>query len=100
MTVTTINKYATVLVTGGAGYIGRHVVKKLKKAGHFPVVLDNSLPQHGRSQDGNVRINGRIEDFKLLGNLFTQYDFDAVMHFAAYCGGSVIGLRSDHVSPE
>jgi UDP-glucose 4-epimerase len=82
-----IRKFATVLVTGGAGYIGSHVVKALMDAGHFPVVLDNSLPGNGPGRNDGVRVNGRIEDAKMLSSLFTQYDFDAVMHFAAYPEG-------------
>ena len=79
-----MKKYATVLVTGGAGYIGRHVVKALMESGHFPVVLDNSLTGHSHTMPNNVRVNGRIEDSRLLSSLFTQYDFDAVIHLAAY----------------
>ena len=79
-----MNKYATVLVTGGAGYIGRHVVKALMAAGHFPVVMDNSLAPYAQRVPGCVCVSGRIEDKKLLSSLFTQYDFDAVMHLAAY----------------
>jgi UDP-glucose-4-epimerase GalE len=76
--------YATLLVTGGAGYIGRHAVKALLDAGYFPVVLDNSLPRYGLTASEGIQVNGYIEDKKLLSSLFSQYDFDAVMHIAAY----------------
>jgi UDP-glucose 4-epimerase len=87
-----MKKYATILVTGGAGYIGRHVVKALMSAGHFPVVLDNSLPPRMPAITGAVRIDGRIEDARLLSSLFTQYDFDAVVHLAAYPGAMESGI--------
>lgn len=72
-----------VLVVGGAGYIGSHMMKMLVKAGHDVVVLDNlstgfrELVQYGRF------IVGDLADVHLLENLFQQEKFDAVMHFAA-----------------
>ena len=79
-----MKKHGTILVTGGAGYIGRHVVKALMNSGYFTVVLDNGLTRYCRAVPGSVTINGKIEDPKLLSRLFTRYDIEAVMHFAAY----------------
>lgn len=72
-----------VLVVGGAGYIGSHMVKQLTRSGHEVVVLDNlttglrSLARYGKL------IVGDLGDAALLERLFREYKFDGVMHFAA-----------------
>lgn len=72
-----------VLVVGGAGYIGSHMVKQLARQGHDVVVLDNlstgfrSLARYGKL------VVGDLADTNLLEQLFHQYTFDGVMHFAA-----------------
>ena len=77
------NNDMKVLVVGGAGYIGSHMVKMLVKTGHDVVVLDNlstgfrELVQYGRL------VIGDLADVHLLENLFQQESFDGVMHFAA-----------------
>lgn len=63
-----------VLVTGGAGYIGSHVVKALKEAGHKPVVLDNLVKGHREAVRDSIFIAGDIADSELLGDIFTDYD--------------------------
>lgn len=80
-----------ILVTGGAGYIGAHTALQIIKAGHEPVVLDNLM----RSDltlvtgveylaDRKLRfVNGDCTDVDLLRRVFSEYSFDAVMHFAA-----------------
>ncbi len=84
-----------VLVVGGAGYIGSHMVKMLVKAGHDVVVLDNlstgfrELVQYGRL------VIGDLADVHLLENLFQQESFDGVMHFAA---NSLVGESMVHPS--
>jgi UDP-glucose 4-epimerase len=82
-----MKKYATILVTGGAGYVGRHVVRALLNALHFPVVLDNSMPSCRLKLPGCAQVKGSINDRKLLTSLFTQFDFDAVIHLAACTEG-------------
>lgn len=73
----------SLLIIGGAGYIGAHMVKQLAGAGHHVVVLDNlstgvrELAVHGEL------VIGDLADTALLEQLFTQYDFNGVMHFAA-----------------
>jgi UDP-glucose 4-epimerase len=72
-----------VLVTGGAGYIGSHVVRALLERGHEPVVLD-SLISGRRAAVGPARlIVGDVGDAALLGRLFSDQTYDAVLHFAA-----------------
>lgn len=72
-----------VLVVGGAGYIGSHMVKMLTKSGHEVVVLDNlSTGFRGAVKFGEL-IVGDLADINLLENLFAQNAFDGVIHFAA-----------------
>lgn len=75
-----------ILVTGGAGYIGSHTVRKLVEKGLNVVVLDNLVYGHKQAiVDTQVKlIEGDIGDYDLLDNLFSRHEFDAVMHFAAY----------------
>lgn len=74
-----------VLVTGGAGYIGSHVVKELLKSGYEPVVFDNLQTGHHEAIMGAVFIHGDLSDSELLKKLFLDYEISAVMHFAADC---------------
>ncbi len=72
-----------ILVTGGAGYIGSHVVKKLGEAGYDVVIYDNlSSGSVSAVLKGNLVI-GNLDNKKLLGQTFAENNFDAVLHFAA-----------------
>ncbi len=73
-----------ILVTGGAGYIGSHAVRQLKKAGHRVVVLDNLVYGHREFVLREELVVGDLEDRNLIERLFTEHVFDGVMHFAAY----------------
>ncbi len=81
-----------VLVTGGAGFIGSHTCKRLRAAGHLPLVFDNLSTGH-RSLilDPAHFTHGDIGDPVALGRLFAAARPDAVIHFAAsaYVGVSV-----------
>jgi UDP-glucose 4-epimerase len=81
----------TILVTGGAGYIGSHAVRKLKDAGYSTLVLDNLINGHREFVNEEELIVGDLADTQLLARLFSKYDIEAVMHFAAfaYVGESV-----------
>jgi UDP-glucose 4-epimerase len=72
-----------VLVVGGAGYIGSHMVKMLVKTGHDVVVLDNLSTGFKDSVKYGRLIAGDLADVHLLENVFQQESFDGVMHFAA-----------------
>lgn len=75
----------TILITGGAGYIGSHVNKMLIQAGYRTVILDNlsrgSQKVLPPSQDF---VEGSCGDVSILQTLFQRFNFHAVMHFAAY----------------
>lgn len=80
-----------ILVTGGAGYIGSHVVRDLNDNGYKVIVLDNLSEGHKGSIAGNEFVQGDINDSEILSNIFPKYKIDAVMHFCAfaYVGESV-----------
>lgn len=74
-----------ILVTGGAGYIGSHVVKELLKNGYEVIVFDNLQTGHREAVKGAIFIYGDLSDSEGLKKLFFNFDIDAVMHFAADC---------------
>ncbi|MFH2219167.1 MAG: UDP-glucose 4-epimerase GalE [Pseudomonadota bacterium] len=73
----------TVLVVGGAGYIGSHMIKELLHAGCRVITLDDLSKGHREMVRGGEFIEGDFGDRLLLDNLFADYRIDAVMHFAA-----------------
>lgn len=82
-----------VLVTGGAGYIGSHTVRMLAEAGYSVVVLDNLVYGHREAllSDSIQFVEGDIGDAALVGSLFSKYEVEAVIHFAAYaCVGESV----------
>ncbi|MGL4209114.1 MAG: GDP-mannose 4,6-dehydratase, partial [Candidatus Adiutrix sp.] len=83
-----------ILVCGGAGYIGSHMVRSLIKNGHTPIIFDNLSTGHswalneafsGAQQFGlePVFIQGDVTSPHDLASLFAKHEFDAVMHFSA-----------------
>lgn len=73
----------TVLVTGGAGYIGSHTCKILAKAGFFPIVFDNLSTGHEYAVKWGPFIKGDVCNQKHLEEVLLQYKPIAVIHFAA-----------------
>jgi UDP-glucose 4-epimerase len=73
-----------ILVIGGAGYIGSHMVKLLQKVDYQVVVLDNLSNGFRDAITDAEFILGSVNDAELLNNLFAQYQFDAVIHFASF----------------
>ena len=75
-----------VLVAGGAGYIGSHTVKRLKEAGHKPVIYDNVSRGHREVADilKVPSIIADLNDCAALERALREYQIDTVMHFAAY----------------
>ncbi|MCC0176473.1 UDP-glucose 4-epimerase GalE [Waterburya agarophytonicola K14] len=81
------SKKQTILVTGGAGYIGSHAALALKKAGYEVIILDNLSYGHQEIVDHVLQLKlivGDTSDRAVLDKLFTTHKIDAVMHFAAY----------------
>jgi UDP-glucose 4-epimerase len=73
------------LVTGGAGYIGSHIVKELAKSGYHPIVLDNLSEGHRKAIYGGHLVEGDLKRFDEFHRLFSAYRIDAVFHMAACC---------------
>jgi UDP-glucose 4-epimerase len=74
----------TVLVTGGAGYVGGHMVLALLDAGENVVVLDNlSTGFHWAVRSPAKLVVGDVGDAALIGDIIAQYRIDAIAHFAA-----------------
>ncbi len=77
----------TILVTGGAGYIGSHAVLSLQKAGYNVVVYDNLSYGHPEIIKDVLKVElvvGDTNDRSLLDQLFSSRNIAAVMHFAAF----------------
>lgn len=72
-----------VLVTGGAGYIGSHVVRQLGEAGYDVVVYDNCSTGSPQAVLHGELVVGDLKDAESLYRLFSQHQFTAVLHFAA-----------------
>lgn len=73
-----------VLVIGGAGYIGSHMVKMLLCAGHEVITLDNLSSGHRDAVLGGTFVEGDLADSACLHQVFERYQPEAVMHFASY----------------
>lgn len=72
-----------VLVTGGAGYIGSHVVRQLGEAGHDIVVFDNLSTGYRWAVTYGELVVGDLADEAAVEALFSAHQFEAVLHFAA-----------------
>jgi len=81
----------TILVTGGAGYIGSHMVRLLDQQGFDVVVYDNLERGNRDAVVAGELVVGDLHDVKTLSSVFDSHDIQAVMHFAAlaYVGESV-----------
>ncbi len=74
----------TILVTGGAGYIGSHVVRQLGEAGERIVVLDNLGKGFRQAVTAGELVVGEVGDYGLVSRLLAEHQVDTVMHFAAH----------------
>jgi UDP-glucose 4-epimerase len=77
-------KNEKILVVGGAGYIGSHMVKDLLDTGYGVITLDDLSTGHRELVPGGEFIEGGLGDRVLLDNLFSTHPISAVMHFAAF----------------
>lgn len=84
---TTDDRPGTLLVTGGAGYIGSHTVHHLARRHERIVVLDNLVFGHPEAVqlDGVDLVHGDMADADLVESIFSNHRIEAVLHFAAYC---------------
>jgi UDP-glucose 4-epimerase len=77
-------KQATILVTGGAGYIGSHVVVQLRTRGERVVVLDDLSRGFRQAVLDTPLIVGQVGDRDKVREVLREHGVDTVMHFAAY----------------
>ena len=75
---------STVLVTGGAGYIGSHTAKALRQAGHRVVIYDNLSAGHREATLGAPLVVGDIGDVDAVRRAIRESGATSVMHFAAW----------------
>ncbi len=73
-----------ILVVGGAGYIGSHMVNMLAERGHSVVTLDNLSTGYADAVCHGTFVRGSAGDESILNELFAAHQFDAVMYFAAF----------------
>jgi UDP-glucose-4-epimerase GalE len=74
----------SVLVTGGAGYIGSHACKALAQAGYVPVAYDNLSRGHGHAVRWGPLVQGEIADRAAVAAALKAHRVSSVMHFAAF----------------
>ena len=74
----------TILITGGAGYIGSHTARLLQEMGRGVVALDTLERGYRDAVDGINLVVGDIADERLVGKVCRKYDVSSVIHFAAY----------------
>ena len=97
----------SILVTGGAGYIGSHVVRQLGEAGERVLVIDNLVKGFRQAVTTGDLVVADVGDQALMSRLMGEYQVDTVMHFAAhtvvpesvaqplkYYGNNTCGTRS------
>ena len=74
----------TVLVAGGAGYIGSHMVALLQEKGYEAVVVDNLCTGHWQAVKNARLLVGDVRDAAFLDQVFAQNHIDGVINFAAF----------------
>jgi UDP-arabinose 4-epimerase len=95
-----VRQERSVLVTGGAGFIGSHTCKALKAAGYLPITLDNLSTGHGDAVKFGPLVRGDVRDSATVAQALRDHACSAVVHFAAsaYVGESMTnpGLYYDN----
>jgi UDP-glucose 4-epimerase/UDP-arabinose 4-epimerase len=74
----------SILITGGAGYIGSHCCKAVAEAGFTPICYDNLSTGHAEFVKWGPLIVGDVHDAAGIASILREHDVLAVMHFAAY----------------
>jgi len=82
--VNALSSQGAILVTGGAGYIGSHVVRQLGEAGERVIVLDNLGKGFRQAVTAGELVVADVGDYALVSQLMAAHRIDTVMHFAAH----------------
>ena len=90
-----MNLQTSILVTGGAGYVGSHVCKELAREGFLPICYDNLRAGHRSAVKWGPLELGDVTDETRLSDVMNKYRPEAVMHFAAQ-----IEARESVASPD
>ena len=75
---------SSILVTGGAGYIGSHVLQQLRARGERVVVIDNLVSGFREAVQGAELVEGNVGDRALVARVLSEHRVDTVLHFAAH----------------
>jgi UDP-glucose 4-epimerase len=78
------NSHSKILVTGGAGYIGSHLVRQLGEAGEEVIILDNLYSGYAESIMYGQLVQGSIHDKNLVTQLLNEFQIKEVIHLAAH----------------
>lgn len=78
-----MEKNPAVVVAGGTGYIGSHMVRMLRESGFRPIVVDNLATGHAEAAAGAELKVGDIGDHAFMSSVLAEYRPQCVMHFAA-----------------
>ncbi len=89
------NNLKTILVCGAGGFIGSHLVKRLKEQGHFVVGADLKMPEWSESPADDFYL-GDLTDIEHCMNIFNDYAFDEVYQLAADMGGAGYVFTGEH----
>ena len=89
-----------ILVVGGAGYIGSHTNKVLNQQNYETLIYDNLIYGHKELVKWGKLVIGDLNNIEQLRLIFSQYEIDAVMHFAAfaYVGESVVDPEKYYIN--
>lgn len=79
-----MEKSQTILITGGAGYIGSHINQMLSRAGYQTIVLDNLTYGSRLAVQSGTFLEGDIGDRQVLDHIFKNHSIAGVMHFASF----------------
>ena len=75
----------SILITGGAGYIGSHIVEKLVKTNNKIIILDNLITGYKKLINKKaIFIKGDIKNYQKLSNIVKKYEINSIIHLAAY----------------
>src|SRR4029450_11571163 len=76
------DRHSVILVPGGAGYIGSHAIKALRRSGFEPLLFDNFSTGHRDFANGIRLVEGDLSNPEDLKRVFQDYRVDGVLHFA------------------